>query len=127
MTLIEIFSIILLHWIADFLVQTRWQGENKSKSWIALLGHTLSYTGFWLLAGIGWVSFILENGSVFTNVLWFCGITFILHTATDYFTSRWTSKLFEKKKMHIFWAVIGLDQILHYMQLFITYKLLFYA
>ena len=52
-------------------------------------------------------------------------ITFLSHTITDYFTSRINKKLWEKGDTHNFFVFVGLDQILHYFQLFLTYKLLF--
>lgn len=63
-------------------------------------------------------------------VLSFVGITFICHTATDYVTSRIVSKKFAKghygSAIPNFGAftIIGFDQILHYIQLFLTYYIL---
>jgi len=53
--------------------------------------------------------------------LLFMGITFICHTATDYFTSRVNAKLWEKGQVHNFFVSIGFDQYLHYIQLFVTF------
>jgi len=49
MNLIEIFSILLIHWVADFVLQTDKQAKGKSKNWNDLLSHTVSYTGVWIL------------------------------------------------------------------------------
>ena len=57
-------------------------------------------------------------------------ITFILHFATDYITSRIVSKRFADKYYGSpipnfgAFSIIGLDQVLHYAQLFLTYYLL---
>jgi hypothetical protein len=57
-------------------------------------------------------------------------ITFITHTATDYFTSRIVSKKFAKQEYGSpipnfgAFTIIGIDQVLHYIQLFLTYQLL---
>ena len=82
-----------------------------------------------------------------TPIVIFAGITFICHTITDYFTSRLNSKLWAKatywgsdemkrlypidcpenkhgKYVHNFFVSIGFDQVLHYIQLFLTYSLL---
>ena len=120
MNLIEIFSIILIHWFADFVLQTDKQAKGKSKNWIDLLNHTFTYSTLWL--GIGMFY------SVFTdmtwNWLWFGLITFVAHTITDYFTSRLNSKLWAKGDVHNFFVSVGFDQVLHYIQLFTTYYLL---
>ena len=60
---------------------------------------------------------------VYSTIL-FVLITFICHTITDYFTSRLNSKLWQKGEVHYFFVAIGGDQILHYIQLFLTYQLL---
>jgi hypothetical protein len=52
------------------------------------------------------------------------GITFITHGVTDYFTSKWTSRLWEEKKVHDFFVVIGLDQLIHATTLLITFNYL---
>lgn len=56
----------------------------------------------------------------------FALITFVLHTVTDYFTSRITSKFFnpvdgEDPDFHNGFVVIGFDQVLHHLQLWFTY------
>lgn len=116
MTLIEIFSILILHWIGDFILQTDWQAQNKSKDNEALLLHTINYTLIWLLP----ITLVLN----FEYAVYFCIITIFCHTITDYFTSRLNSKLWAAKKVHNFFVSIGFDQILHYIQLFTTYYLL---
>jgi hypothetical protein len=56
--------------------------------------------------------------------LWVFTITFVSHFATDYFTSRWTKSLWEKKEVHDFFVAVGFDQFMHAAQLFYTYALL---
>lgn len=126
--MVDIIFILLIHWIADFCLQTRFQGNNKSRSLKALLGHTTVYSLCWLLL---WP--ILG-----TKTLWFMLITFVLHTITDFITSRvnaylWLKRMFysakenpfDQKKAsdyeHLFWIGIGGDQFLHATQLIITY------
>lgn len=124
MNLIEIFSILLIHWFADFVLQTDKQAKGKSKNWSDLLVHTFNYSGIWFIAGL---LYIIPTPSVilFWKVFTFFIITFIIHTITDYFTSRLNSKLWSDGKVHNFFVSIGFDQILHYVQLFLTYCLLF--
>lgn len=136
-TLTEVFSILIIHWIADFVLQTDKQAKGKSKNWRDLLSHTSIYSLVWLLIGFG----IFLNGfkpynqihNTQMNDYWnhyiplgllFVLITFICHTITDYFTSRLNNKLWVKGQTHNFFVSVGFDQILHYIQLFLTYYLL---
>lgn len=137
MNLIEIFAIIIIHWLADFVLQTDKQAKGKSKNWSDLLSHTFTYSFVWLL--IGGCIYLqqfkpynpLHNDSM--KIYWqywiprgllFVLITFLIHTITDYFTSRLNSKLWSKGEVHSFFISVGFDQVLHYVQLFTTYYLL---
>ena len=109
------FIIIFIHWISDFVLQTDWQAQNKSKNNFALLTHTSNYSMVWLLP------MCLVFGKIFWSSIYFGVITFITHTITDYFTSRLNSKLWSAGKVHYFFVSVGFDQVLHYGQLFLTY------
>ena len=129
MSLTLIFSIIVIHWVADFVLQTHWQASNKSKNNYALLMHVSTYTvtwlfafGFWLVYGNQTMDII--NGHVGIEVFWFFPITFVAHWITDYITSRIHSVLWKKGDIHNFFVSIGFDQVLHYVQLFLTIHLL---
>lgn len=128
MTLIQIFFIIFVHWVADFVCQTDSMAQGKSKFWEPLLSHTGTYTLIWGLCLIFYTIAVFtqnENNVNSAGKWWlFLLITFIAHTATDYYTSRVNSKLWEEKKVHDFFVSIGFDQCLHYLQLFICFKLL---
>lgn len=122
MNLIEIFSILIIHFLADFVLQTDKQAKGKSKSWKPLIDHTLSYTLCWIPFLYFTIWFLNIEG---VNLLGlFLPITFVAHTITDYFTSRINSKLWAQGKTHLFFVSVGFDQILHYVQLFLTYWLL---
>ena len=127
MNLIEIFAIILIHWFADFVLQTDKQAKGKSKNWDDLLEHTLNYSMVWDLSGLI-LLFINLKYPLFENypfmVTKFMFITFVCHTITDYFTSRLNSKLWEKGDVHKFFVSVGFDQVLHYVQLFLTYYII---
>ena len=112
MNLIEIFSILLIHWFADFILQTDKQAKGKSKNWNDLLGHTITYSLCWIIPSILTLGY---NGAIFVI------ITLVAHTITDYFTSRLNSKLWSEGKVHNFFVSVGFDQVLHYVQLFTTY------
>lgn len=154
LNLIEIFSILIIHFLADFVLQTHKQAQGKSKNWSDLLSHTLMYTMFWFIVPFFFAIYYINfNGPSARELGWshmmifFLPITFYFHTITDYFTSRLNSKLWAKveyykalkisdgnnqdyydgrigKSIHNFFVSIGFDQILHYVQLFTTYYLL---
>ena len=130
MNLIEILSILGIHWIADFVFQDEKWALGKSKNWNDLLSHTITYSSFWFF-----ISLFLDIYTRITTNKWlfevidvqlFVLITFICHTTTDYFTSRLNFKLYIKGKFGSsipnlgFFTSIGFDQYLHYIQLFLT-------
>jgi len=123
----EILCIILIHWFADFLMQDEKWALGKSKNMNDLLNHTLTYS---ILSS---VCLLFLMGSVFDknitiSFLYFPFITFVAHTVTDYFTSRIVSKMFAQNKYGSpipnfgAFTMIGIDQVLHYVQLFYTYQ-----
>lgn len=121
MTLFEILTILLIHWFADFVLQTDKQAKGKSKNFSDLLDHTTNYSAVWI-PGVMLLFYIsnIELTSIKPLFLFFL-ITFIAHTITDYFTSRLNAKLWAKGNVHNFFVSIGFDQWLHYLQLFTTY------
>jgi len=92
-----IVAILLVHFVADFLLQSRWMASNKSKRIDALALHVAVYT-VCLTAVFGW-QFGLLNGAI--------------HFGVDWVTSRWSSRLWAKQDWHNFFAVIGFDQFIH--------------
>ena len=140
-----VFAIILIHFIADFCVQTDEQAKKKSSSWYYLLAHTLSYSTIFVVIGS---LYGVGMGNNWLG-LQFGGITFICHTLTDYFTSRLNKYLAPERfnivlknvitkddSEKVFWhfpkgesyhnlfVSIGGDQVLHYIQLFLTFYFL---
>jgi len=118
MNIYVLIAMLLIHWIADFVLQTDKQAKGKSKNWDDLLAHTITYSACW----IPFAFFRFGYSSV--GFLMFPIITFIAHTITDYFTSRLNSKLWAKGNAHYFFVSVGFDQILHYVQLIITFQIL---
>lgn len=102
-----ILVILALHFVGDFLLQSDRMSKNKSKSleWLSI--HIIFYT--LALTPLG-VKFAAING--------------LAHLFVDYGTSKATSRLWEMKKVHWFFVVIGADQMIHYSVLFWTYTLL---
>jgi len=124
-------TILMVHWLLDFIIQTDEQAKSKWHSNEALLSHTGIYAGGWFFAAV----FMLMSGSTDAKgnttdayFIWYAlvvaGITFVAHTVTDYITSRESHKYFAKMDTHNGFIIIGFDQILHYVQLYLTFKLL---
>ena len=115
----QILLILLIHWVADFLMQSQKMAMNKSKDNTQLLKHCFVYSSVWIYFGMIFFP-------VFSVII-FAAITFFAHFITDYITSRWTSCLYREGKYYGFpgfFAVIGLDQFLHFTQLILCYKYL---
>lgn len=133
MTLIEILLIIFIHWVADFIFQAEEWATNKSKSNTALFRHVLTYSTIWVLPACVILGNLRPSETtewyVYSTLLFFT-LTFLFHFITDYITSRIVSKRFADKyyggPIPNFGAftVIGFDQVLHYVQLFLTYHFL---
>lgn len=105
--------LLTAHWVADFVCQTHWQAQNKSRRLDALGLHVGSYTiilgaSAWLIFGysVAFIYFVMLNGA--------------LHFLTDAVTSRWTAKLYAKEDWHNFFVIIGLDQLVHQLTLAFT-------
>lgn len=131
MSVTIILTIIIVHYIADFVFQTDEMAINKSKSNKHLFQHVGIYSSIWLLGGILYILPVMNISSELeweNLILKFCivfpVVTFICHFIIDYLTSRWSSYLYQKGERHNFFLVIGFDQVLHYTQLFLTFKLL---
>ena len=107
---------LLIHYLGDFALQTHWQATNKSTNVEALSKHVGVYSLVWFIALIPILGVI---GSLFFTI-----ITFMAHWLTDYATSPFTGKAFREQDYHNAFAIIGFDQILHYIQLYYTFKLL---
>ena len=136
--MITAFILILIHHVADFMFQTSDMALGKSKKISKLLKHTITYTSVFFVffvislflalsyAILMW-DYSLQDFSLKLSVLWFFPITFVCHTITDYISSRITSKMFEKQIYYTglpnfgVFAIINIDQMLHYAQLFLTY------
>jgi hypothetical protein len=119
MTLIQILTILLIHWIADFILQTDYQAKNKSVSNLVLSMHCITYT---MCTTILW--FIMIRELTITDVISVILPIFFLHWATDWGTSRIVRVLFAKQDYHWGFVVIGFDQLLHFAQLFYLFELI---
>lgn len=110
-----IICVLGIHWIADFIFQSQEIAKNKYKYIDVLLKHIMQYM---------FISFglhLLINGAINHETLaYWIIINTVLHFIVDFITSKITHYLYEKNEIHMFFVVIGLDQLLHYICLFTT-------
>jgi hypothetical protein len=127
------FIIIAVHYIADFVFQAEEWATNKSTSNKALLNHVATYTTFWVFGSLILFGIYSPGHTVewyVAHSMIFAAITFVVHFATDYITSRIVKRRFESKHFGSpipnfgAFSIIGFDQVLHYAQLFLTFYLL---
>lgn len=92
----EILTLMTIHFVFDFVLQSDKMALGKSKSWFWLTAHIAVY-------GIGFMPFGFN----------FWAATSALHFVTDAITSRINSKLWASKKNHWFFVGVGADQLIH--------------
>ena len=116
-----ILFICLVHFLADFGLQTNEQATLKSTNNLMLFYHVGVYTIIW-----GLFSIILFDSSTYKlwRCIYFIIFTFGSHFITDYFTSRLVKKFFDKQDYHNGFVVIGFDQLIHILTLWYSIKLL---
>ena len=129
-------SLLIAHFIGDFVLQSDWMATNKSKLWLALWWHTWVYS-FVMFFG---ATAVLGLTPIVTA---FWAITFITHFITDAVTSRITGRLwfvrviepcngpgkkfygsFDCGNRHWFFVMIGFDQLIHFTTLALTLRVL---
>ena len=122
---VRILILMLVHFVADFCLQTSEQAAGKSSSNQALAAHVFFYSVVMAIF-YGWQ---------------FGVITAAIHSITDWNTSRISSRLWtaveqdrlrvvpdpvkKAEDIHMFFVMIGFDQYLHLVQLVLTYLYLF--
>jgi hypothetical protein len=104
-----------IHFIADFLFQTREMATNKSSSikWLSL--HVLVYS---FITTIFWIGFTADLQTLVSIFI----VTFMTHWPTDYCTSKLTTYFYGKNNLFAFFSVIGFDQFIHTTTLILTYN-----
>ena len=105
--------ILLIHFLADFGLQTDEQAKLKSSSNKFLFYHVGVYTLVWGIA-----FFFLPIKPIFLT-FWgwvgYCLLIGVPHFITDWVTSRVGKPFWEKKDTHFGFVVVGFDQIIHYL------------
>lgn len=111
----EVISMILVwHFFGDFVFQKEKWAKTKSSSMISLSLHCLTY---------GVIMFIVMP---FLSPMWAI-FNMLAHFVIDYFTSRIMKPLWEKEQFNDFFFYLGLDQAMHYLILFSSYKMFYEA
>lgn len=112
-----VYLITWAHFVSDFILQSDAMAKGKSSSNRWLGKHIAAYTAalgvFAFFGAASWkgaLAYALANGAA--------------HFATDYVTSRMTKRLWEQKRVHDFFVVIGFDQAVHLTTLVATIPLL---
>lgn len=100
-----IYYVLFCHWVADFICQSRRQGEMKSKVFAILVEHCLTYTFILYL-----MLLVLFDFKVAFQIAVINGGA---HLIIDFTTSKITSHFHKDNKMHAFFSTIGFDQYLH--------------
>lgn len=96
----------VIHFVADFVLQSNWMAVNKSKSFAALGSHVGVYTLVLLIAGM-----MMFNHTVYLYS--FVLINGLLHFLTDFVTSRINAELYKNEDKHNFFVMVGADQLIH--------------
>ena len=119
-SLTVIFTILIGHFIADFILQSDWMAINKSKDNVPLAFHCLVYADimFFMACILFYKEIVGHNWIMPFSWL---AINTLLHFITDYFTSRINADLWKNGKRHWFFVNIGFDQLIHYTTLILTY------
>lgn len=116
------FYIILIHFLADFALQTHEQSLKKGEG-ISLFNKFLFYhVGVYSITW--WIAMGIISGRE-DLALGFAFVTFVTHYIIDWITSRLGKSFWTKQDFHNGFVVVGFDQMLHYIQLLLTYKLIF--
>ena len=118
--MITILYLLLVHWVADFVLQTNQMALNKSKSNYYLGMHVTIYTLTTIVAW--WVMLLVVGIYSITSLTYILAASAIfgMHFITDYITSRISGKYYKAQKNHEFFVTIGFDQWLHYVCLLYT-------
>lgn len=105
------------HYICDFLLQRNDDTTNKNHSINSLINHTIMYS-----ITMGFFYFISSSNNY--DYLIFTITMFLTHTFIDFITSKIETYLYRKNNIKGFFNIVGIDQLLHYITIFLTIKYL---
>lgn len=116
--------ILVLHYIGDWLLQSRQMAENKYKISSDMLSHICIYTAtlaFGMMFAY-WPEMILNKPIWPSMVIFWPVLNGVAHFTVDAVTSNMTHRFYEAKRIGTFWNTIGFDQLCHGIILFSTYN-----
>jgi len=115
-----IIQLLILHFIADFLLQSREMGKNKSIYFSFLLEHVV------IICGVFFVALVMHRDLIFGNILLFVALNGLIHGLIDWniwrlykasiprrFPTLEKLNKFQYYEDSWFYHTIGLDQMLH--------------
>ena len=111
-----IIYVMFTHYIGDFILQTAWMANGKSKSLKPLATHIAVYTSTLILMGIPLTiinAYTIALPLFFAWWVVYCVVNGLCHFATDFVTSKASSKAYADGNIRKFWAIIGFDQFIH--------------
>lgn len=133
-------SLIVAHTVSDWILQTNWQALHKSKSNEALTRHVLSYSLCFLPWGLEFACFTFLTHwitdwitSRITSKFWFlpwscdnCGVNLEYPRAYCEACGKYSGAFqIIPRYRKFFFGAIGLDQLIHFITLAVTYRLMF--
>ena len=126
-----IIVLLTAHWLADFVFQKEEWARGKHNSATDLLSHTLNYALVMFVSVVAYHAIVLGSDIDMFAIFYFWVFTLVTHTAVDFVTSKFTKIYSDKMQWYYsnkklgFFPTIGLDQLIHYILLFGSYKVLF--
>lgn len=121
-----LYVLLITHFVADFLMQSREMAQKKSSEllWLGLHIRTITWTFFFVtyFGGAGWnsIPFTIINSAIHALIDWTIWNWYKQGVIKRYptFEMRRDFKFWEDQK---FYSTIGLDQLLHVLTIVVLY------
>lgn len=108
-----VFLLLILHFFSDFVLQTDYIERSGINSNWNVTKHTLLYSIPFLWFGVFWFGFL------------YVAVNILLHLFVDYITSNLSNFYVKRNDKSSYFAVLGLDQLIHTLVLIGTYYFMF--
>ena len=117
-SIMTIFLLLFIHYIADFICQPHEIASTKSHNIEAMLIHIIIYS----LITFMFLMFTIP-GDIFSfvSVINYTCILGLFHGLTDIVTSKFSKYLWNKGKVGDFFNLIGFDQLIHQTTILMLY------
>lgn len=127
--MVILIGMFIAHWLFDFVLQKQDNAINKSSSVEHLSEHVMHYTLGTTFILLCLIFMSKSYNSIYDSIMLvsYGVITFLAHFSTDFVTSRITKNRYKNNKLYgfnSFWFWIGLDQVVHIIQIVLTLHLL---